>query len=271
MQRRIGIKVSAIAVVLGIALALVSACGGGVAQEDYDAVQQQLSAKEQEVTSLQEQLQAAEAAGQGTAALQQQLDAKEAELAALRVKNPLIWTEVRPTPTPRPPATPVPPGYVAPTPVPPDAAWVNEVLPFTFYVEHLTGHQTSQIAQFPSCVPNSQFSRGAHIVWRFEVVDTFTGKRVTSLDSPSPTIKVVLPNGEEKASRYSKRGGIGPWMWSAAWDVPADYPLGTLDYQIVVTKGGRTGTFDQDTLALVRPPATPGGPAVSDSRLQIVP
>ncbi|MBI2855524.1 MAG: hypothetical protein HYX93_01600, partial [Chloroflexi bacterium] len=202
---------------IGLAVALIAACGGGVAQEDYDAVNQQLTAKEQEVTSLQQQLQAAQAAGQGTAALQQQLDAKEAELAALQGKTSLIWTEVRPTATPRPPATPVPPGYVAPTPVPPDAAWVNEVLPFTFYVETLTGHQVTDIAQFPSCVPNSQFQRGAHLVVRFEVVDTSTGKRLTNQDSPSPTIKLVLPNGEEKAARYSKRGGTGPWMWAAAW------------------------------------------------------
>jgi hypothetical protein len=153
-----------------------------------------------------------------------------------------------------------------PAPVPPPEL-VNQVVPFTFYVEHLTGHQVTTVAQFPGCVPNSQFRRGTHLVWRFEVFDTSTGKRVTGLDKDA-TIKVVLPNGEEKLARYSKRGGTGPWMWAAAWDIPFDYPLGTFDYQIVATKGGRTGTFDQDNVALVR--AATATAAGIDSRVQIV-
>ena len=35
-----------------------------------------------------------------------------------------------------------------------------------------------------------------------------------------------------------------PWMWAAGWDIPPDYPLGALDYSIVVTtKDGRTDTW----------------------------
>jgi hypothetical protein len=261
---------------VGLALALLTACGGGVSQKDYDSVKQQLTTKEQEVAKLQQELQA-RGTGGGTGpaaeALRQQLTAKEKEIADLQKSlgqlqgaKPLIWTQLLPTPAPRPPATPVPPGYVAPpAPVPPPEL-VNEVVPFTFYVEHLTGHQVTTVAQFPGCVPNSQFRRGTHLVWRFEVFDTSTGKRVTGLDTA--TIKVVLPNGEEKLARYSKRGGTGPWMWAAAWDIPFDYPLGTFDYQIVVTKGGRTGTFDQDNVALVR--AATATAAGIDSRVQIV-
>jgi hypothetical protein len=253
---------------------LVLGCTSGVAQKDYDTVKQQLATKEQEVAKAQQDLQTAQAAGQGTAALQQQLAVKEKEIVDLKTslgqaqeRNPLIWTKLLPTPAPRATATPVPPGYVAPPAATPPPELVNEVVPFTFYVETLTGHQVTTVAQYPSCVPNSQFRRGAHIVWRFEVFDTSTGKRITGLDTDA-TVKLVLPNGEEKVSRYSKRGGIGPWMWSAAWDVPMDYTLGTLDYQIVVTKGGRTGTFDQDKIALVR--AATATAAGTDSRLQIV-
>ncbi|MBI3953718.1 MAG: hypothetical protein HY330_04320, partial [Chloroflexi bacterium] len=93
--------------------------------------------------------------------------------------------------------------------------------------------------------------------------DTSTGKRVTGLDKDA-VVKVVLPHGEEKIAGYSKRGGTGPWMWVAAWEVPKTYPLGTFDYQIVVTKGGRTGTFDQDKVALVNKDRG------IDSRVQIV-
>jgi hypothetical protein len=127
----------------------------------------------------------------------------------------------------------------------------------------VTGHQTTNVIQFPGCVPNSQFKRGAHLVWRFEVFDTSTAKRVTSVDQP--TIKVVLPHGEAITARFARRGGTGPWTWVAAWDIPFDYPLGALDYQIVVNaKDGRTGTFDQDKVAIVN---TTSG---TDSRVRIL-
>src|SRR3972149_4109225 len=70
--------------VVALALAL-SACGGvatpgatpGAAPADLAALQQQLSAKDQEVASLKQQLAAATAGDQQAAALQQQLAAKE--------------------------------------------------------------------------------------------------------------------------------------------------------------------------------------------------
>ncbi len=253
---------------------LASACAG-VSQADYDAVKQQLAAKEQEAATAKQQLQSAQAAGQQeVTTVRAQVAAKEKEVADLQKslgqlqgEKPVIWTKVLPTPTPRPTATPRPPGFVAPPAAVPPPELVNEVVPFTFYIEHLTGHQVTSIAQYPGCVPNSQFRRGAHLVWRFEVFDTSTGKRLTGLDK-DVTIKVVLPNGEEKLSRYSKRGGIGPWMWVATYTIPTNYPLGTFDYKIVVTKGSRTGVFDQNKVALIRPAtATAAG---TDSRIQIV-
>ena len=273
MRGREVIKVITLTGLVGLALAL-AACSSGVAQKDYDAVKQQLAAKEQEAAKLQQDLQArgtGGGAGPVAAELRDQIAAKDKEIAALKAsagssqgaKLPLIWTQVAPLPPPAPTATPAPPGFVAPTAVPPPAELVNQVVPFTFYVEQLTGHQTSDVVQFPSCVPNSQFRRGAHLVFRFEVFDTSTGKRLTSLDN-DVTIKLVLPNKEEKIAHFSKRAGTGPWMWAAAWDIPKDYPLGTLAYQIVVTKGSRTGTFDQGNVALVNKDRG------IDSRLQIV-
>lgn len=236
------VRMVALIGVLSIALALLTACSG-VSQADYDAVKQQL--------------QAAQAAGQRTPALQQQLAAKEKEMEDLKKSagklegvTPLVYTKVGPTPTAAPAPTPRPPGFVAPTPVPPDAATVNAVFPFTFFVETLTGHQVSEKIQYPSCVLNAQFRRGTHLVWRFEVFDTSTAKRLTSLDTPS--VKLVLAHGQELTARFARKGGTGPWTWVAAWDVPANYPFGALGYQIVVkSKDGRTGTFDPNTVALV--------------------
>jgi uncharacterized cupredoxin-like copper-binding protein len=61
-----GIKVAALLGLVGVVLALLSACGGAASQQDYDAVKQQLAAKEQEaaaakqqVTALQKQIEPA--------------------------------------------------------------------------------------------------------------------------------------------------------------------------------------------------------------------
>jgi hypothetical protein len=247
-----GVRKLAVAGLLGVP-ALLVACSSGVPKAELDAAKQQAAAEQQKAAALQQQLTAKSA---GAADLQKKLADKDKELAEAKKGSlpegvkPLIWTSVGPTPTRPVPPTPPPPGYVPPTPVPPDAATVNKVFPFTFYVETNTGHQVSELVQNPSCVVTSQFRRGTHLVWRFEVFDTSTGKRVTSLDTDAK-VKVVLPNGEEKTARFVRRGGTGPWTWVAAWDVPKDYTLGALDYQIVVTKGNRTGTFDQDDVAIV--------------------
>ncbi len=290
MERRTGIRAAALVVLLSIALAVLSACAGGVAQEDYDAAKQQattlqqqltakeqevatakqqLSAKEGEVTTIRQQLEAARAAGGQVTTLQQQLTAKEKEVADLKAITVLTWAKAVGTPTPRPTATPAPPGFT-PVPaatVPPEVA--NEVIPFAFYVETiLSSTAAAQYgnAGFPSCTPSTIFKRGTKMVWRFEVIDTSTGKRVTDLDKP--TIRVKLPHGEELTTRYGKRGGTGPWTWVAAWDIPLDYPLGAFDYNINVTSQGRSGTFDQDNVALVR--AATATAVGIDSRVQIV-
>src|SRR5262249_44453014 len=79
------------------------------------------------------------------------------------------------------------------------------------------------------------------------VLDTKTGKRVTDKDGAN--IRMILPHGEEVIARWTIRGSVNAlpdsaWMWDTSWDIPPDYPVGSLDYRIVVTtKDGRTGTF----------------------------
>jgi len=237
-------------VVLGLAgvslVTLVAACGGGVSQEDYDALEGQLTAEQQRTAAQRQQIQT----------LQQQ----QAEGAKITT---LIGAQPQPTSTPRPTPTPLPPGVTSPPPAEPEAEVVNEVLPFALYVETLATGSVSKYgyASFPSCVPNSIFKRGTKLVWRFEVIDTSTGKRVTSLDD-DVTIKIVLPHGEELTPRYSKRAGTGPWTWASAWDIPEDYPLGAFDYSIRVEKGDITYTWKM--------PAVVNVERGTDSRVQIV-
>ena len=63
--------------------------------------------------------------------------------------------------------------------------------------------------------------------------------------------------------RYGRHGGEGgPWFWTGAWDIPMDYPLGSLNYSIdALTVDGKSGTFTelklQDSLIEVLRAADP--------------
>jgi len=144
-------------------------------------------------------------------------------------------------------ATPLPPG--APTPVPaaapvPPAA---KTVPLYIYVDTVSagvGESKYNVDANLSCVKSSLFTRGMHIVWRMEVVDTSTGKILQGTDVQSATLK--LPNGEQVNMRYGRHGSTAdaPWFWTAAWSVPPDFPLGVLDYTITIsTVDGKSETF----------------------------
>lgn len=144
---------------------------------------------------------------------------------------------------PPPPPTPTPPKYTTPD------SYYQPVGPFFFYVETLTSTGPSKYGFTPTqpCIQTGVFKRGMRMVVRFEVLDTATGKRVT--DKDGATIKLLLPHGEEVPGRWTIRGSVAAmpdsaWMWDTTWDIPPDYPIGSLDYRILVaTKDGRTATF----------------------------
>jgi hypothetical protein len=144
---------------------------------------------------------------------------------------------------PPPPPTPAPPKYTTP------ASYYEPVGPFFFYVETLTSTGPSKYGFTPTqpCIQTGVFKRGMKMVVRFEVLDTRTGKRITDRDGA--TIKLLLPHGEEVPGRWTIRGSVAAlpdsaWMWDTSWDIPPDYPLGSLDYRIyVATKDGRSVTF----------------------------
>ena len=129
------------------------------------------------------------------------------------------------------------------------ASYYEPVGPFFFYVETLTGNGPSKYGVAPTvaCIQSGVFKRGMRLVVRFEVLDTSTGKRVTDKDGAN--IKMILPHGEEVIARWTIRGSAAAlpdsaWTWDTTWDIPPDYPVGTLDYKIMVTtKDGRTATF----------------------------
>lgn len=266
---------------------ILSACSSGVPQADFDALKQQISAKEREIAGLQDQLQAAKASGQQVTVLQGQLTAKEKEVADLKsqlqtaqsaarqvstlreelsakdkdlsaktaeltkageaVKLSLLTT--RPNSPPRAAPTPRPPGV---TPPPPPVPNPPQVFPIAFYVDVVTagaGESAYNVDASMSCVRSGVFKRGMHIVWRMIAVDTSTGKELQGTDMESVLVK--LPNGVEKRLGYGRHGPTAesPWFWTGSWDVPPDYPLGKVDYSIVATtKSGKVGTFKELTV-----------------------
>jgi hypothetical protein len=95
-----------------------------------------------------------------------------------------------------------------------------------------------------TCVRNSRYAHNEEIVWRVRVFDPATGQQMdnSSLDS----VVVQLADGTKLNAKYGGHPGTNPTdhFWAVSWTVPASYPTGELDYQIVATaKDGRTGSF----------------------------
>lgn len=265
-------KLSAVGA-FGSLVLLSMSCGGGASQKELDAAKSQLVEKDKQIAALQ--------AKQAGGAQQASTSPAPAALkfpqypGATPASIPILGA-IGNAP-PRPPAatpTPVPAGVTPPpppTPMPPPVVTV----PLYAHIETVTsgpGESKFNVDPSLSCVKSSLFSRGQHIVWRMEVVDTSTGKILTSDDA---TAKLKLPTGEEVTLRYARHGNpavadaLASWFWTAAWDVPMDYPLGTLDYKVTVTtKSGKEVTFGDPI-----PVRTPNykGDVAMDTRVVIVP
>lgn len=241
------------------ALVLVSAC---TAQGDIESVRQQLVAQEQKATALEQQIAAREAElaelreAQTTAgdvsedigALEQEVAHLQAQLGEMAGVTLILGARPLPLPEPRPAPTPLPEGQEPPPPPEPPAEYFEPVGDFAFYVEPLTasGVTPDGYGYTAGCALSNTFVRGTKMVWRAEIIDLSTGIRVMPTDGL--VVKIVLPHGEERTMRFSQRGGgrvpDAPWMWAGAWEIPLDYPVGTLDFSLVVTTPDeRTGIF----------------------------
>ncbi|MBI2867285.1 MAG: hypothetical protein HYX97_02985 [Chloroflexi bacterium] len=250
-------------------LTVILACSGGASQAELDAAKAQTAAEQQKTAALQQLVSNKDTQVND---LQQKLSAKEKEAAELQKKAEaaaaapsglpaggtiLLAAKPVPSPTPRPTPTPLPAGFTPPTPPPPPVPPASFSQPLALYIHADTVTSGQNESKYnidatgiaaPLCVQTSVFKRGMHLVWRWEIVDTATGKRLTSDDIETAVVR--LPSGEEIKGRFGRHGtgrpggDGGPWFWTAAWDVPLDYPLGALDWSInAKSKDGKTGTF----------------------------
>jgi hypothetical protein len=94
------------------------------------------------------------------------------------------------------------------------------------------------------CVQQSRFARSSEVVWRARVMDPVTGVQLD--DAALASVQVRLADGQVLDMRFGPHPRDNPTdvFWTTAFDVPADYPTGTLGYEVVATgNDGRTGTF----------------------------
>jgi hypothetical protein len=224
----------------GGALTLALAGCNEVKQADYDALKAQLNAKEQALA----------AAQQKVADLQKQLT-PTAPAGGTDEIVPIFGVRKAP------PTDPVPLPDTLPIPVPAGlpASYEQPVGPYTMYVEHVAAITASKYGLLASlgCVQQNVFKRGMKMVFRMEFYDMAAGKRVTPQDQA--IVKVKLGSGEEMPLRFSRRGGPSgppdaPWQWVTAWHIPTDYPLGSVDYSVLLTaQNGETTTLKPPVLA----------------------
>ncbi len=181
--------------------------------------------------------------------------AKPTEVAAKPAaadKNVLLYAI--PNAPPRATPTPLPAGAVPPAPPTPPPPEKTDVFLYVDTVTAGNGESKLNIDPNRNCAITGVIKRGMHLVFRMKGADVTTGKTLTTENVKEAIVRI--PGQEDRKMRYGKHAD--DWHWGgAAWDVPADYPLGAVDFSVeVTTVDGKKGTFKQM--------------AIGDSRLQVI-
>jgi hypothetical protein len=99
------------------------------------------------------------------------------------------------------------------------------------------------------CTQTNLFPRRARVVFRAWAMDSTTGKPITPLEIRYAYVKI--PGQPNLALTWGAHGTAPNRVsfWSAAWAIPADYPLGVVPFRIVFkTDDGRFGIFQQPAI-----------------------
>ena len=94
------------------------------------------------------------------------------------------------------------------------------------------------------CADSSVFRKGNQIIFRLYITDAKTGKVMTGKDMSRVVLRIA--GVKDITVGYRPQGGnanaTSPWLWSTAWLVPKDYPLGTFKFDIAA-KPKKTGKW----------------------------
>jgi hypothetical protein len=150
--------------------------------------------------------------------------------------------------------TPVPPTAPGTAPPKPYPGKTVEIAMYTDTVSSSRG----EVRQSRVCTQTNYFPRRSRVVFRMWAVDTRSGEVLTSLDVKYVYVKI--PGQPNVGLNFGPHGAAGNTVnfWSAAWAIPASYPLGIVPFRIVVkTEDGRFGIYRQ--------------PVIEGSQLTVIP
>jgi hypothetical protein len=102
------------------------------------------------------------------------------------------------------------------------------------------------VIQKRGCAQTNYFPRNSRAVFRMWAVDGKTGQPITDADVQYVYIKIPgLPNQALTWGGHGS-GASKVYFWSLGWGVPVDYPLGAVNFRIVLkTTDGRFGVYTQ--------------------------
>lgn len=85
----------------------------------------------------------------------------------------------------------------------------------------------------PFCVLQNQYKRGEAVAWRIRILQP-DGSVAT--DSVLKNVEVELGDGERIPAEFRTHGRPATdKFWSLHWDIPMDYPTGSLGYKVHAT------------------------------------
>ena len=114
------------------------------------------------------------------------------------------------------------------------------------------------VRQARVCTQTNYFPRRSRVVFRAWAVDTKTGAALGQEDMKYAYIKI--PGQPNLKLNWGPHGAVGNKVqfWSAAWAIPADYPLGIVPFRIVFkTQDDKFGTFEQPAVGPAQLTVTP--------------
>ena len=114
------------------------------------------------------------------------------------------------------------------------------------------------VKQARVCTQTNYFQRRSRVVFRAWAVDTKTGKAIGQEDVKYAYVRI--PGQPNLKLNWGPHGAVGNKVqfWSAAWAIPADYPLGVVPFRIVFkTDDNRFGTYQQPTVETAQLTVTP--------------
>jgi hypothetical protein len=85
----------------------------------------------------------------------------------------------------------------------------------------------------PFCVLANQFKRKEAVAWRIRVLEPAGN---IADNTVLKSVVVLLGNGQKIPAHYGPHG-MPPtdYFWSIHWEIPADFPTGSLGYKVVAT------------------------------------